>query len=788
MALTPTTLYTPNNGFGWTADPERAFFNEQFSRSRDAFIIDGVEAQNLEFRSDIPSGEWLVTLYLDAGYEDSSTVKLKVNESSIDLRWHPFQPSAEPRKKLQPSYRVYQGLFKVTNSLSFTVIGGVHKARLLGFSLIPKTTASNEQEALLSELKALGKYPGNQTLDSVYERLQKLSTNNKEDAFYAYWRQQVDLLRRAEDHFMKRGWEKYIQTTGLSIWGQLHQAVMILDGLLNHPEASSSPLYERALFLRGRILYWLGLERGGPNEIERGKNNLASLYALYPNDDLLAMYNGKQVDIPDPCDDLVVDANAPMWSNKQRELLGRMRNIAHWWVLEQQAENGEFGGKIGDDVELLRWWTPVLLSGDSLSFLGWSKLADEVMLNRKVYKGYSKKPLDVEHASEFIADTAPMMTVCSDEQKYLDRLRYSVDYFMDLWTGESVNGHRFFRSAWFSSTEVDEQPPRNRDQAYNSRAVKAVRYYAWKTGDQEVIDALNEWSDAWLSAAMRTDKGKPEGIIPASVRFPDEVFNGDEENWYTANMFWKYFEWEATPGSMILDQLMFSYTLTQDEKYLQPLLRSLELIQKYEGVAANAVTGSETWAANVLKKKGSFWSVAAQWRFLTGDRTFDRLLEKYGTPFLRYQLTGDEVYLEDGLEVTLENARYNTPLKTSEAIHTDRVYIRGYELLTTMLTGNGSKEGLSPNFAVTWEDTNEDFTALVKESSFKKLSVGIYSHADSQGAVTMRLWQLEPGNYEVSIKGKKKTKKKLKLEAKGQRITVQLPPKELISVDIKRVK
>ncbi len=786
VLLTPDMNYTKKAGYGWRSAPESAFVNDEFSKSRDAFNIDGVEGQELDFKIDLPEGEWWITLYTDAGYEDSSTVQLEINQQLINMDWHAFQPPAEPRQELQPSYRVYQGLFEVSDAFEIKLQGNANKARLLGLSIIQNIDpAEDEKKAVVAELKELGKYPGKDSPDlaPIYQSLQNLSACNN-DPHFSFWLQQVELLMRAEGHFWKRGWEKYIEIDGLSIWGQLHQAVMILDGMLNHPAASESPLYERALFLRGRILYWLGLERGGPNEIRRGAEDLANLYAIYSNDDLLAMYNGVNIDLPDPCDDLVYDDNAPAWSNMQRELLCRMRNIAHWWVLEQQAENGEFGGKIGDDVELLRWWTPVLLSGDSLAFVGWSKLADEIFKNRKIYKGYSKKPLDVEHASEFIADTAPMMVVCSDDSLYLKRLKYSVDYFQNLWTGMSVNNRRFFRSAWYSSTEVDERPPRNRDQAYNARATKAVRYYAWKTQDESTLTALNEWSDAWLSTAKRSDKGKPVGILPASVRFPDEAFNGDEENWYTANMFWKYFEWEESPGGKMLDQLMFSYTTTQDDKYLEPLLMSLDLIQKYADFEGEPEEGSEAWAAKILMNQGSFWSVAAQWRFLSGDTKYDDLLNQYGTPYLKYRLSGNEKYLAEGLERVLENARYNTPLKTYEAIHTDRVYIRGYEHLTTMLTGNASNEGLSPNFAITWENTNEDFTALVKDNSLYKIKVDMYNHSGEQQTIGMRLWQLVPGDYRLVINGASGSAQPLKIIKKGQRFALTIPPNELTTVEI----
>ncbi|MEZ4851572.1 MAG: hypothetical protein R3B93_23770 [Bacteroidia bacterium] len=33
-------------------------------------------------------------------------------------------------------------------------------------------------------------------------------------------------------------------------------------------------------------------------------------------------------------------------------------------VTEKQAENGELGGKFGDDVEISRWWLPAILGAD----------------------------------------------------------------------------------------------------------------------------------------------------------------------------------------------------------------------------------------------------------------------------------------------------------------------------------------------------------------------------------------------------------------------------------------
>ena len=77
-------------------------------------------------------------------------------------------------------------------------------------------------------------------------------------------RERSEQSGRAERLFAMRGWEWANRELGLGLFDRLHQTVMLLDGLLDRPDPDASPFYERALHTRGRLLYWLGLERGGP--------------------------------------------------------------------------------------------------------------------------------------------------------------------------------------------------------------------------------------------------------------------------------------------------------------------------------------------------------------------------------------------------------------------------------------------------------------------------------------------------------------------------------------------
>ena len=797
QALAIDDVYSEEKGYGWTTPPDHSFSRASLNRFREGLLLDGVAGKTLAFRADVPAGLWWISLWMEAGLEDTNTAQLTLNGRKTPLAWNPFNPPAEPRKNIQKLYRHFHKLVEVGNEgLRFELAGQADSVRVLGFTLYPDPA---EDADFLEKLRDAGSYTtmlynplhhkGSvfETLTAATNELQAIRNELDE----GYWHDRLNELIRAERLLAMRGWDWANDETGLSLFERIHQGIMILDGILDRPDAASFPLYERALFSRGRLLHWLQVEGSEPEEIAHVRQpDFARLYELHSENTLLAMYNGNQIDVPDDCDNLSAPASAPEWAILEREALCRLRNIAHWWVNEQQAPNGEFGGKYGDDVEILRWWPALILSGDTTALAGWKRLADGVWHSGKIKDGYAKNVSDVEHASEFVSDTAPVMAMFTDDPVYTDRLRPSARHFENLWTGITPAGHRIFKSAWFSSSEIDMEPPKNRDTGYNTRAAKAVRYLAWKTGERDVIDPLVEWAKAWVAASKRTDKSKPHGLLPASIQYPDETFNGDGDNWYDANMYWSYFNWQNHAGGMMLDQLFFTYTLTGDEVFLEPLIAALELIDTHRNELqkrSNPTPGSPLWAAQTMLNKSRFWSVVSQWRLYTGDTRFDEILIDYGTPYLRYRLAGDESLLIAGLQEILDKVRYNPPLLTYEAIHTDRIYVTnsgsGSSHLKAMLTGDGMIEDMSPYPAVTWSGTGNGFTALVTDASSAHLEVQIYSFADEDMKIEARLWGLEPGLYSVSGADTKE----FKISRRGESIVIGVPSKRILGIRISRL-
>jgi hypothetical protein len=789
--LTRENLYNESLGFGWIIPPEYEFEREILKNARSPFLIDGVTGKNISFKLKAAEGDWHFTVWIESGTEDSSTTVIKINGIEQEKNWQIFNPPAEPRTSIQKAYRIFNREINLAdNEFNLSIESAEDSIRLLGFSLIPAVKNPDEKsQKIFEEIKSARTIQSGINLGQIKNKLEDILERIPSDPFVNYWDQQIELMMEGEKMIELAGWEWATQQTRMGIFDRFHQGVMIFDSFLN----DDNILYDRALWNRARLLYWLNLERGGIYEEEGSRRDVSELYEKYPDNLLIAMYSGEKIDTPDPCDSIRISSNAPDWSKLQLEALCRMRQEIYWWVNVKQAPNGELGGKIGDDVEILRGWTPVILAGDTTALFGWKRLADCAWYSPKVYKGYSKDPNDVEHAAEFISDSTPELVFFTDDDLYLQRLKFSADYFKDFWTGISDNGRRYFRSAWFSSTEIDSDPPKNRDVEMNTRAVKAVRYYAWKTGDEELIKYLHDWSRAWVASSLQNDKNKPIGIIPASISFPSAEINGEEENWYEANMFWSYFNWQHSAGTKMLDQLLFTYLLTDDAELLQPLFLSLSLIIKYEQEKKNQyknaeiIKGSEQWAAGILRSKKEFWNTVEQYRFLTGDKKYDNLILKYGTPYSKYRLSKNEKFIEESLTDLLEVVRYNIPLRTTEVLHTDRVYYPGSDYLKAMLTGDGTSEGSSPYHAVSWENTGSDFTALVDETGQDKLSVQIFSHSSVSSNPTMRVWQLAQGKYELKISDgiSLDEKRIITVENRGERILLDISPNKLIKVDLR---
>jgi hypothetical protein len=769
VVLLPADHYAAARGYGWTHAPTAAFPGEKsWTGVRSPALCDGVSGERLALRLDLAPGRWTALAFLDDGHRDAHTVQILINGRAHAHNPREFGLEEEPGPPPINRYRVA--------ALAFDAPGGTatiefahavpHGARLLALQLLPPPDADSDRAKwFLRQLAEAGQHASRASLEALHAELASSANLPGFRAFASYWSAHVALLAEAERWHRAGGWDWFSLQTRSSMFTRYKIALSLLDALVEHPAGEAFPLRPRAHWLRARLLYWIEVEQHLAKDKEAFDRDIADLRRRHPRDELVAMYAGEK--IPDRTDPARFSplAGAPAWSAAQFEALQRLRSVAHYWIDERQAPNGELGGKPDDDVEALRWWPPLMFSGDRKVTAAFGRMAEGLWFSRHIDRGYSREPRDVEHSAEFVSDTIPLMAFLRRDAEWIDRLAWSHGHLRDLWTGRNAHDQLQFKSAWIGATSILSDPPRNRDLAMNTRAAKAVRYFAALRPAAATDALLLDWSRTWAAAAARTDKGKPPGVFPASLRFPDAAFNGDEPTWYRANMFWRYFDWRG--DGMLYDQLLHSWTRSGDAALLAPMRATLALLQAWPDAARRAAApeGSAGWAAAQLWARADFWSVVAQWRLETGDREFDAFLRQHGSPYLRYRLTGDPAPLAEGISRgLLDHLRDNTPMRTTEVLFTDRIHVARdigncdpTDLAVAMLTGNHAPESMSPYYHVAWDEAPPSFTALVAGAGAREFSAEIFLHQRESAPVAARLFRLAPGRYRVTLRGGERT-------------------------------
>lgn len=214
--------------------------------------------------------------------------------------------------------------------------------------------------------------------------------------------------------------------------------------------------------------------------------------------------------------------------------------------------------------------------------------------------------------------------------------------------------------------------------------------------------------------------------------------------------------------------------------------------------------GSEAWVRQVLRQDTTyilsypvnFHLLVGRAKVLAETSAFDDYLDAYGTPYLRYLMTGDASFLVDGCEAIIHEVDHNFELKTSEAKFTDRVYVPGAHHLFSMYTGGIGRGKEFPSMAVTWENTGSDVAVLVHRAGKTELEVELYNYGAGK-EVGMRAWRLEPGVYRVrtgadsdgdgNIDGRE-DRRTFRVEERGQRLALWIPPEEVTRIAFEQKK
>lgn len=537
-----------------------------------------------------------------------------------------------------------------------------------------------------------------------------------------------------------------------------------------------SPVYPLWCWYRSRTLIWQAIEygeiQGHPEQLkihcDTAERLLKTAAAAYPENSIIRQYLGERASWPT---DNRPDIDAPQWAVDQKIALTGLRDVIHWWIDHRQLEDGQYGGGWGDDVEMWRWWTPCLIGlQDPKINEAQRRLSTGLFQLQKMQGGYTNQIDDVEHTAEDSADTiTAMMHIDPADEMWTERARHLVHLMKTLWTGVNERGFLQFKSTYFTDSEVDLTPRKACDTVYHPRAVQPALLLWQRTRDPELTDIFTRWLRTWVDATARAERGKPAGITPSAIHWPDGKVGGLGEQWwkpgnYTDNPLYVW----PSQMSMMTNSMLLAFHITGDRTFLAPIISMAEIRLNYLRKATGKIEaeGSLDWCASQMPR--FLTGTLAKYRLITGDGQFDELLQREKDPYARYAFFEQEEGLQNGLRTNAEALSYNFPTYTSEVRWTDRIlnfnshYLRHIapevpipnpQLLYSMLTGDPGSALYFPLNGFQWLMERTDLAVRVRAQDTRSAHIELFGFFEGNRALEFKTYLLDPGLYQVHLEG-----------------------------------
>lgn len=579
----------------------------------------------------------------------------------------------------------------------------------------------------------------------------------------------------------------------------------------------NSPLHPIADLYVARALTWITLEYSDiypfPDKraafLGKARQLFESAAKAFPENRVLRMYLGEPM-APDKT--YLPPAGAPPWAIAQREGLERLTDVIEWWIDRRMHANGEYGGGWGDDCEMWRHWVTVLY-GFEHPRAAWAQayLSSRLLAQPHLAGGYHNRSMDVEHTSEDVADAlTPMMSLAPDNPEWARRANRLVDLMEKLWTGRNERGFLQFKSTYFTSESVDPLPAHACDTVYHPRAIQPALLYWQRTGDARIGKLVADWMRTWVDAAAREERGKPAGIIPSAIHWPDGRIGGVGEKWWLPENYETPLYDFPSAMALMLNTLVLTYQMTGDQTFLVPLrTMAAARLDWIKAGRPNAPEGSRLWCASKVDQLGG---AIAKYRFVTGDSSFDALLhEEREVPYVQYRLASDDNTMGRLGQSLFDLAgvlHSNFPAYTQEVRYTDRVmrfpvlYQPGWmlekgspttiveagvmamglnrlNLLYNTATGDPGDPLYFPINAVRWRTPPREIAALVTDSAPDRFAARLYHFGANPRAIGAELLLLKPGNYRFTLSdtrdGKATQSGTFAVSASTRTLSFQLP-------------
>lgn len=458
------------------------------------------------------------------------------------------------------------------------------------------------------------------------------------------------------------------------------------------------------------------------------------------------------------------DESAPGWASSVLTVNAKLGQLTDYWVNRRQREDGQLGGRLDDDVEVMRQLRLPAMTGNGDAVRGFRRISEAMYATGQIKDGYLARYRDVEHSAEYVTD-ALCPTILHDypDEKTLARLEQSARCVTN-WVAPNPRGRHLFKSVYFDARGFSTDPantsdvPRGRadmvtdgfDCPYNIQAAGPALWWLWHKDDPDVRAALTRWLRSWHDIASQPWHNRPAGVYPAVIKWSDEAQAclGGTDFLKPQAGFDYYSDWQGNFPWMQLALAM--YYVTDDRQFLDMIEDSLRWVRDHEKDRRKLGRVYDT-----LREQCAW--MYPYWRAETGRDTYDQTFADEASWAAVGPVSGWKDAVESQrwvLDYTagrvLDHTKYNFAMFTREVVYTDRVYVRGLTELEPTVYGLPANRGFAlPLFRATFDcPPAVACSALITRKD--RLAVLAYNAAADPQALTVRPVHLPPGEYTLS--------------------------------------
>ncbi len=242
----------------------------------------------------------------------------------------------------------------------------------------------------------------------------------------------------------------------------------------------------------------------------------------------------------------------PQWAVQQKRLVEHFKHIAQWWINNRQVEDGEFGGGIERDTQLVAHWPGIALMDGSARHLRDSQASFmEACLRRgSLENGLNREIASTRQAYHAGLNLAPMLALLDYGNPRWIEMLMQTSRHLDRLTATNQAGHRHFQSSLFSATESIQQGYYAHEGIFGPLLWHAGLTLAEYNRNPIVVQWLKEYADARLAHWKRDRHPR----LSQAIHFPSD----------------KAMSW-GLPGLPMVDLMWGVFRVTDDPEYLWPL-------------------------------------------------------------------------------------------------------------------------------------------------------------------------------------------------------------------------